>query len=66
MMAEHHRALGTASNFDTNKPAFVQWGRWADGSMGVTDEVVLSATQGFDYAVGALSPSLPTSGSAAR
>jgi hypothetical protein len=57
-----HRALGTASNFDVNKTAFVQWGRWADGTMGVTDQVALSATQGFDYAIGAISPSLPGSG----
>lgn len=57
-----HRALGTASNFNVSKTELVQWGRWADGTMGVTDQVALSATQGFDYAIGAISPSLPANG----
>lgn len=57
-----HRALGTASSFNADKTEFVQWGRWADGTMGVTDQVALSATQGFDYAIGAISPALPANG----
>ncbi|HVY25437.1 MAG TPA: hypothetical protein VHB79_02755 [Polyangiaceae bacterium] len=57
-----HRAIGTASNHEADHDALMQWGRWADGKMGETDMVTLSATQGFHYAIGAASAALPANG----
>jgi hypothetical protein len=57
--------IGTALNLDTGSDGLVQWGRWASGTLGADEAgVTLGAQQGFHYAIGQLTPTLPASGTA--
>jgi|GEM_PF-6387592 len=54
--------MGTAKNLNVALDGVVQWGRWADGKLAGNDGFSVNALQGFHYAIGALSASLPVSG----
>lgn len=62
----HEHDIGSAQNLDTGISGdAVQWGRWADGTLGGDDgAIVLNDKQGFHYAIGSLTATLPTSGTA--
>jgi hypothetical protein len=60
---DEEHAIGSALNVDTGTDGLVQWGRWASGKLGADESnVTLNADQGFHYAIGQLTPTLPASG----
>ncbi len=54
--------IGSARNLDTGLDGVVQWGRWANGTLTANDGLTLNAKQGFHYAIGSLTPTLPVNG----
>jgi hypothetical protein len=59
-----HR-IGTAQNLDLGMDGVVQWGRWADGALaGIDAAITLNEQQGFHYAIGTGTDTLPTTGTA--
>ena len=51
--------IGSATTLDTGLDGVVQWGRWANGTLAGNDGFALNVKQGFHYAIGSVTPTLP-------